>query len=318
MNAATIYEGAAANAFDSYNNSYAVLKSRFFGRGVLEGARMLVEEQIKSEDETRLSNPAAYLFGNVMEHDYKNKYRTGAANGTPYMTVDDLKRLYYTEAGYRAGEYGARRTSRKSRARDLEAAMVAARPAAPYRVLEERRVGEETEALWGTKQLVASQGKYRRSVVERADGTAKCVETYKKWFPSNEVIKTSGLRRRRSTGTLAAAVLSLLFAFVLALPVFMNIMINDVSGEVGALQSEIREKEEEVRELEVLLRDKNRKYGVEELAVTRYGMIKADKANLKKLDLKQSDGIESFDYEQSESRGIVPALLSALGIKRGS
>ena len=117
------------NDFDSYEYALAALKARYANRGVAGEAQSAVAEQKTREAASVRENPEAYRYGEIMEHDRYNRYRTG--NGGSVMTVDDVHRIYKDETG-------------KSVTAEVRRAALAAgndsdaRPASPYRVLETR------------------------------------------------------------------------------------------------------------------------------------------------------------------------------------
>lgn len=301
---ATYGTNRAVNDFESYEYALAALKARYAKRGVAGEAQSAVAEQKTREAASVRENPEAYRYGEIMEHDRYNRYRTG--NGGSVMTVDDVQRIYKDETGKSV-------TAEVRRAALAAGNDADARPASPYRVLEARVPDAANSSEFvGKRELVQSGATETLAKVECSDVSAyrRVDGIIRKWFPENKIIKAKG---RKSINPMSAIAMSLIFCIVLVLPITLSVMLHETSSEIGALSEELREIETIADDLQVKLDDKNDLALIEELAINKYGMIKLEEGNSKYLRLNGMDMIESFDTNGDND--VMLALLSALGIR---
>lgn len=301
---ATYGTNRAVNDFESYEYALAALKARYANRGVAGEAQNAVAEQKTREAASVRENPEAYRYGEIMEHDRYNRYRTG--NGGSVMTVEDVQRIYEDETGKSVSAEVHRAAHTAGNDSD-------ARPASPYRVLETRQpdaanssefVGKRALVQSGATETVARVECSDVSAYRRVDGIIR------KWFPSDKIIKAKG---KKSINPLSAIAMTLIFCIVLMLPVTLSVMLHKTSSEIGALGDELREIETIADDLQVKLDDKNDLALIENLAINKYGMIKLEEGSSKYLRLNGMDMIESFD--SNGDNDVMLALLSALGIR---
>ena len=301
---ATYGTNRAVNDFESYEYALAALKARYANRGVAGEAQNAVAEQKTREAASVRENPEAYRYGEIMEHDRYNRYRTG--NGGSVMTVEDVQRIYEDETGKSVSAEVHRAAHAAGNDSD-------ARPASPYRVLETRQpdaanssefVGKRALVQSGATETVARVECSDVSAYRRVDGIIR------KWFPSDKIIKAKG---KKSINPLSAIAMTLIFCIVLMLPVTLSVMLHKTSSEIGALGDELREIETIADDLQVKLDDKNDLALIENLAINKYGMIKLEEGSSKYLRLNGMDMIESFD--SNGDNDVMLALLSALGIR---
>jgi hypothetical protein len=301
---ATYRTNRADNDFDSYEYALAALKARYANRGVAGEAQSAVAEQKTREAASVRENPEAYRYGEIMEHDRYNRYRTG--NGGSVMTVDDVHRIYKDETG-------------KSVTAEVRRAALAAgndsdaRPASPYRVLETRSADStNSDDFAGKTQLVQNGATESVAKVEYSEASAyKRVDgIIRKWFPGNKIVKANG---KKSINPLSAIAMSLIFCIVLVVPITLSVMVHETSSDISELGEELREIETIADDLKVKLDDKNDLALIEDLAVNKYGMIKVEEGSSKYLRLNGMDMIESFDPNSDNS--VMLALLNALGIR---
>lgn len=301
---ATYRTNRAVNDFDSYEYALAALKARYANRGVVGEAQHAVAEQKNREAASVRENPEAYRFGQIMEHDRYNRYRTG--DGGNVMTVDDVQRIYRDETGKSV-------TAEVRRAALAAGNDADARPASPYRVLETRHPDAANSSEFvGKTQLVQSGATETVAKVEYSDVSAyrRADGIIRKWFPDDKIVKAKG---RKTINPLSAIAMSLIFCLVLMLPITLSVMLHNTSSEISELGDELREIQTIADDLQVKLDDKNDLALIEELAVNKYGMIKLEEGNSKYLRLNGMDMIESFDTNGDND--VMLALLSALGIR---
>ena len=303
---ATQRTNRAVNDFESYDYAIAALKARYANRGVAGEAQHTVAAQMDREAESMRNNPDAYRFGEIMEHDRYDKYRSGSDGRKNIMTVDDVKRIYEEETGRSVSEEV--RIAATSKGNDSDA-----RPASPYRVLERRAPDSANSAEFvGKNQLVTNGATEYIEKVECSDVSAyKRVDNLiKKWFPDDKIVRAKG---RKTANPISAIAMVLVFCIVLIIPITLSVMLNSTSNEISALGDELREVEQIADDLQVKLDDKNDIALIEDLAVNKYGMIKLEEGNSKYLRLNGMDMIESFDTNGDND--VMLALLSALGIR---
>lgn len=298
----------------SYENAYTTLKARYAEQGVVCSARQAAAEVREREMKTMQGENAAYRCGQIMEHDYFDRYRSGAAANEAYMTVEDAKKLFSVTTGREAGKVA--RNCGKVSADELKV-----RPAAPYRVLETREEGSDDAGFSGNRELVIDGERRVAAKVEREESVSavrmrQLAEKAKKWFPSEDVEKTRGVKTLGSP--VAGIALVLVFALVLTIPIMLNVMINNTTSEIGELQKELRALDAEADELRVELEKKNDLRVIEEAAINQYGMIRLDQTTFRYLRLKNTDMIEKCTTEEKSGSAAVLALLSALGIRVGN
>lgn len=300
---------------ESFNRAYRTLRMRYSGRinnGLTNAA---VKEQHRNELSSMNEHPAAYRYCEIMEHDRVNLYRTAIYNGKNVMTVEDMKRIYYDETGRRCDHIARGAATGALNSAGQNRTVVPSRPAAPYRVLE---TGDaNAESFGGERSVVFSaDGKLPANVEKPGhDEKSKLEVIMEKIFPGEKI---ANVRKRRINSFPAAALaLILIFTLVLLIPVTMTVLIHQASVDVNDLNSELRDLQAEADELRVELDTKNDLRLIEDIAVNQYGMIRLERSTSRFLQLNRSDVIESY-AESTQNPGVVPALLSALGIRVNS
>lgn len=300
---------------ESYERAYRTLRAHFGGRINIGLTQAAVTDQRSKEADSMRENPDAYRFGEIMEHDRANLYRTAVYNGRHVMTVEDAKRIYFDETGRRSDTIArVMAASSPERNNRVQPAMPS-RPAAPYRVL---RTGNENENDFSgeTGLIFGADGKRPATVEKPAPaGQSKFGAALERLFPGERIAKVRG--RRINSFPAAALALVLIFALVLLIPVTMTVLIHQASSDVNDLGSELREMQSTADELRVELDRKNDLKVIEDIAINQYGMIRLEQSTSRFLRLNRADAIESYTAG-TESSGVVPALLSALGIRVGN
>jgi hypothetical protein len=254
-----------------------------------------------------------------MEHDRDDYYRTGRADGMNVMTVDDVIRLYRDESRRRSDPRAVALAMIEKERADMAVSTVQ-RPAHPY--------GVSTAVPTGDRALVRSaEGRRETVFTGRRESEMKVEPTARyardralmladKWFGRAKTVNARGSYRRTSA-TVAAVSLCIVFMLVLALPISLSVLIHNESAELSALNSRIRTKEAEIEALEIELDRKNDLFRLEDLAVGKYGMVSLDNSAYKVITVHPSDAIENYGGE-TENGGAVLALLNALGLRSGN
>ena len=300
---------------DNCETSYGEIAS-FDGRGAQGSVHNAVAEQERREMRSRIENPGAYVYSDIMANDSGNFYRTGKFKDSAYMTVEDIRRLFLDEMERRSGDSGCAIAMIEKEIADRNI-KTDKRPAHAYTV---NRVSEGNSSA-------KSCGFKADNMPVYSDAGRKimAVEKNKKNILTDSLLINNSHKKnvkqadsmntvRRSFATVAAVSLCFVFTLVLMLPITLSIMINNESTEIAGMTAIIRSKESEIEALEVELNQKNQRLELEKIAVNQYGMVELDSTNYNVLKISVSDAIENFDGE-SENSGAVLALLSALGLR---
>ena len=299
-------------------NAYTALNGAFAERGLAGAVRITLAEQERREIRTRLENPSAYIFEDIMQGGNSSKYRTGNEDGRSFMTVDDLLRLYEDE--------DIRRRDRRTCVLSAMGSETAGkrmrfdcRPAHAY--------GISTAYPMESGKLSAPAGMNRETVFDGNRETEMAVEPTRgklikkvadavRNLSGNIVTIKEKRTGRKTAATIAAVSLCFVFTLVLALPIALSVMINNESTELGTLKDSLRAKTAEVQSLEIELDRKNDRFILEDLAVNKYGMIELNLSAYKVMTVNAGDSVEVIDEEKKDTGGAVLALLSALGIRK--
>lgn len=289
----------------------------FDGRGAAGAVRNAVAEQQRREMRGRIDDPGAYVYSDIMAADRENVYRSGSFKGEAYMTVKDFARLFEDESNRRLDPRASALAMIEKENADRRI-KTEPRPAHAYCVSEARPVGIQVDRkndFDGKKDVVYAGDRRVEMKVGTMPGSLRerVGSLVGKWC-GNEFSVTSARSFRRSSATVAAIGICIVFALVLALPISLSVMISNESGHIAEMESTVRSKEAEIEALEVELDQKNNRFLLEDLAVNRFGMVDLDSTNYSVLTVNASDAIEVFGSEK-ENGGAVLALLSALGLR---
>lgn len=266
----------------------------------LKDVRAELERQVERERKSASEYPESYRLADIMTSVGGNNYRSGDACGTRVMTHEDYMRLIVAET--KIPEYG--KNPRKTYHVDP-------RPATVYNV---RGCGERT----GARESVIAADGHSVLRVESSDTTISgCVTRFfDQWFPQQTFLKPDRKQRRHVVSSAAGIAWVMIFAFVIALPVVLGVLKSEASSNLNEKRSELAALESMESRLEAEYESSLDLQEIEKIAVNELGMIRLNQSTLKILRLNETDTIESFSETQEES--IVPALLSALGIRMGN
>lgn len=265
-----------------------------------------LEIQIKKE----LKDPCEFQYlEKVMSTRRGRIYRSGEINGNRIMTYDDYTRLLINES--RIVQYGKGQNLCESHS---EPDFV--KPATAYQVITSGKNLNTTNDFFSSVETIISSNRVALSRTEISDTTrfGALLRFINQWMPVGTVVKPSlAERRRMATSSFAGIAWVLIFAFVLALPLVISTMkigvidsINNNRDTLERLQKEETRLEADY-ETSIDLRD------IDFIARNELGMVPASEATVNLLILNPNDQIEFFD--DKESMGLLPTLLSALGIQ---
>lgn len=272
--------------------------------GSLRDIQAELESQVEREKKSASEYPAFYKLSDIMNSVSGNSYRTGEVDGVRVMTHEDYMRLIVAETNI--PEYG--KSPRKS-------CHVEPRPAAVYNVRECGKALAERESMISSCESVIDGDDYSVARVEYSDTTASGTVTrfFDKWFPSHTVVKQERKYRRRLASSAAGIAWVMIFTIVLALPITLSVLKSDAVSELTEKRAALVELEREEARLEAEFESSLDLREIESIAVRDYGMIKLNESTVRVLRLNEGDTIESF--AERERTALVPALLSALGIR---
>jgi hypothetical protein len=216
------------------------------------------------------------------------------------MTHEDYMRLIVAET--KIPEYG--KNPRKTYHVDPH-------PATVYNV---RAFGERS----GSRESVIAADGHSVARVESSDTTISGSVTrfFDQWFPQHTFLKPDRKQRRHVVSSAAGIAWVMRFAFIIALPVTLGVLKSEAGSNLTEKQQELAALESMESRLEAEYESSLDLREIESIAINELGMIRLNQSTLKILRLNETDTIESFADSQEES--IVPALLSALGIRIGN
>jgi len=323
--------------YNGFEETLGSLKKQFGGRG-LDGFYITESSELDRRDlRTRLENPGSSRLEDIMRQDFSNYYRSGRDEGRAYMTVDDFLQLNRDERRFRLDTELGRTIAKLEKEQGSRRISTACRPAHPYSIYEVNGINDKFEkednklfVSGGRRETVYDGGFSDRRRDNVAAAVVNCGETEMKLRPvggetfftrinnaifRRDLVAVSDKRIGNSNGLAAALAIVAVFMLVLALPITLSVMKHSAATTVQRLESEIRKKEAEKTQLEIELEKKNDLFLIESLAKEKYGMVELEKSVFTMIKINPVDSVEHSEDEGSE--GIMPALLSALGLRAG-
>lgn len=287
----------------------AAIKSLGFGDDEFEAVKDIkaeLERQVERENRSSSEYPESYRLADIMNSAGGNNYRSGDACGTRVMTYEDYMRLIVSET--RIPEYG--KTPRKTY-------QVNPRPATVYNVRGCGKSLTDEERSDSVRESVIGDGSIGVARVEASDTTVSGSVTrfIDQWFPAHTIVKPDKKYRRRVASSAAGIAWVMIFALVIALPITLGVLKSEAGSDLTAKKDKLAELESTEAQLAAELESSLDLREIEYIAVNELGMIKLNESTVRILRLNDIDTIESFSEDKADS--VVPALLSALGIRVG-
>ena len=260
-----------------------------------------LERQVERERKSASEYPDSYRLADIMTSVSGNNYRSGDADGARVMTHEDYMRLIVAET--KIPEYGKH---------PRQTYHVDPRPAAVYNV---KGVGENPVSV---RESVISADGNSVARIEYSDTTLSGSVTrfFDQWFPQHALLKPDRKYRRRVASSAAGIAWVMIFAFVIALPITLGVLKSEAGSNLSEKRQELAALESMEARLEAEYESGLDLREIESIAINELGMIRLNQSTLRVLRLNETDTIESFSDSKEES--IVPALLSALGIRVGN
>ncbi len=270
----------------------------------LKDIKAELERQVERERRSASEYPASYKLSDIMNSVGGNSYRSGDAGGVRVMTHEDYVRLIVAETNI--PDYGKNPRATYH---------VEPRPAAIYNVRECGKALAEREGMISARESVIDGDGYSVSRVEYSDTTISGSVTrfFDKWFPSHTVVRPERKYRRRVASSAAGIAWVMIFALVIALPITLSVLKSEATSDLTEKRAALAELEQREARLEAEFESSLDLREIESIAVNEYGMIKLNESTVRVLRLNDTDSIESFS--EHERSTVVPALLSALGIR---
>ncbi len=287
----------------------AAIKTLGFGDEEFEAVKDIkaeLERQVERERKSASEYPESYRLADIMNSVGGNSYRSGDACGVRVMTHEDYMRLIVAET--KIPEYG--KNPRKTY-------QVNPRPATVYNVRGCGRSLTDAERSDSVRESVIGEDGYAVTRVEGSDTTVSGSVTrfFDQWFPAHTLVKPDRKYRRRVASSAAGIAWVMIFALVIALPITLGVLKSEAGSDLTAKKDELAALENMEAQLEAEFESQLDLREIESVAVNELGMIRLNQSTIKILRLNDIDTIESFSDSKSDS--VVPALLSALGIRFG-
>ncbi len=265
-----------------------------------------LQRQLERERKSAAEYPEFYRLSNIMSSARGRQYRSGKDTAEAYMTCEDYLRLIVAET--KIGEYG--KVTRVKREQ-----VQAVRPATVYNV---RDIADTDEGNDYSCEGVVELGAASVRMVERSDSSirGRAAKFVSKWFPEIRIEKPNKYDRRRLATSAAGILWVLIFALVVALPIALGVIKSDAASNLIDKKDELAALEKREDELISEFESSIDLREIERIAINDYGMIKLGQSTVRVLRLNDLDSIESFP--ESQRNTVLPALLSALGIRQSN
>ena len=269
--------------------------------------RVELELQLERERKSAAAFPEFFSLTDMMNSPEGNAYRSGNASGTRYMTNDDYNRIILEKT--RIPKY-----VRSAAAPEK----IIRRPATVYNVVGSGKTAVSAGLASSVcANVIDENNEYAVARVERptTDLRGALLSAYSRWFPAHLPKKQDRTYRRRLASSASGIAWVIIFALVIVLPITLGVLKSDALAELNAKQEELYALEMTEDELRAEFESSLDLRQIEHVAMNEIGMIKLNDSTIRVLRLNDIDSIESFTDKKSNS--VVPALLSALGIRVG-
>lgn len=266
--------------------------------------KLEVELQLERERKSAAEFPEFFKLADMMNTREGYAYRSGDNCGERYMTNDDYNRIILEKTRIPQYEIGAAVPEKITR-----------RPATVYNVMGCGRAMVGTGFAASVCENVIDDDGYAVARIERADTNliGAVLRLIDQWFPAHTAERQKRVYRRRLASSAAGIAWVMIFALVLSLPIVLGVLKSEAISELNAKQKELYALEKTEEALRAEFESSLDLREIESVAMNEIGMIKLNDSTIRLLRLNDIDSIESFSEKKSNS--VVPALLSALGIR---
>ncbi len=270
-----------------------MLCERFKDRGIKTGVQSVAEAQNAKQNARRCLVGLYPDRAGVSASDAK--YNTQNIDGRSCMSSDDFANYYRDLRDYKMPRFYSRAESEYEEANAKAQATL---------VQESGRSPKKAKWLAVTRH-VGSKIKEVPTHLNKEELT----QFAENWFElkaSEEV--AAGEKKRMPLGVISTI---LIVAFSLLLIVCSSVMVSRASAEISSLESKIEALDFEIRDLEGKLEVKNNMLDIKKTAVEEYGMISADYASSRYVDIKEDEKfvkVENGNYSGSWLSEILRAI----------
>ena len=258
-----------------------MLCERFKDRGI--------KRSVQSDAETRSRGKTASGFSGLYPDRAAvsagdSKYNTQYINGRACMSSDDFANYYRDLRDYKLPRFYSRAESEYEEADAKAGASVQESGKSPKK------------AKWlAVTRCAKNKIKEIPSHMNKEELT-RFAENWFEFDPDETVIE--GEKKKMPKGVLAAI---FVVTLSLLLIVCSSVMVSRASAEVASLESKLEDLDYEIRDLEGKLEVKNNLLDIKRIAVEEYGMISAEYASSRYVDIKENDVFVSVEKDKDGS-----------------
>ncbi len=271
-----------------------MLCERFKDRGVKRSVQTGAEAQRNTDNTKRRLVDLYPDRAGVSASD--KKYNTQNINGRACMSSDDFANYYRDLRDYKMPRFFSR----------AESEYDAANAQAEATGVQESGKSPKKAGRLAVAKHIAAKIKGVPSHLNREE-LGRFAENWFEVSGSQEI-------RRGAKKKAPVKMLSAIFAVTLSLLLIVcsSVMVSRASAEVSALEYKLETLDVEIKDLEGKLNKKNNMLEIQRIAVEEYGMISADYATSRYVDIKEDEVIERAE-ESGEEVSWLTEILRAIG-----
>ena len=271
-----------------------MLCERFKDRGIKTSVRSGAEAQKNKESAKRRLIGLYTERAGVSASDAK--YNTQNIGGRRFMSSDDFANYYRDLRDYKMPRFYSRAESEYQEADAKAMAEGVQESGKPPK-----------KALW--LAVIRHAGSKIKGIPSHLN-REEFEQFAENWFEfkKGETV-AEGEKKKMPLGVVSTI---LVFAISLLLIVCSSVMVSRASAEVSSLEDKIDSLDYQIRDLEGKLEVKNDMLDIKNIAVGEYGMISADYASSRYVDIKEDEKFESVEGN-GESESWFSEILRAIG-----
>ncbi len=272
-----------------------MLCERFKDRGIRMGA-LRDGDTAKRDSIARRQRGLRLSNGSVSAYDVK--YNSLNINGRPCMSSDDFANYYKDLRDYKMPRFYSR----------AEKEYEEAEAAAKAEVVQESGKPPK-KAVW---LAITSHAKKKVCEIPSHLNKEEFEKFAKDWFLVEGGEEERDVKKKK----IPAGVISTVFAVALSLMLVVcsSVMVSRASASVSSLEDRIDSLCYEINDLEGKLEVKNNMLDIKRIATEEYGMISADYASSRYIDMKDDEKLVAVDGDRA-SESWLTQLLRAIGFE---
>ncbi len=224
------------------------------------------------------------------------KYNSLNINGRPCMSSDDFANYYKDLRDYKMPHFYSRAQKEYEEAEAAAAAEVVQESGKPPK-----------KAVW-----LAIKGHAKKKISEIPSHLSKEeLEGFARdWFLVDTGEEERDSEKKKMPAGVISAICAVAFSFMLV--VCSSVMVSRASANVSSLEDRIDSLCYEIADLEGKLEVKNDMLDIKRIATEEYGMISADYASSRYIDMKDDERLDRIE-NGNDSKSWFSRLLSAIG-----